>query len=344
MLRAWRRQDRRPTCRCSGVRRTLCIAGVGLALVALAAACTPVTQAPPSPRTPVTQAPPLRTGDQNGSLGTCPVLPADNPWNTDVSGYPLHPDSAAIIARIQADGGDFLHADFGGGGAYGIPYVTVPPNEPKVPVEFFNWPEESDPGPYPVPLGAPIEGGSDRHVIAVQRGTCLLYELYDAHRVGRTHWRASNGAKFDLRSNALRPAGWTSADAAGLPIFPGLARFDEVAAGAITHALRVTFERTRRAYIPPATHYASSDTNPLRPAMGMRLRLRGDYDLSGFTGQARIVLEALKVYGLMVADNGSNWYITGAADARWSDADLNQLKTVSGSDFEVVDTGAPVTG
>jgi hypothetical protein len=181
-------------------------------------------------------------------------------------------------------------------------------------------------------------------VIAVQRGTCMLYELFNARRVGTTRWDASNGAVFDLRSNALRPAGWTSADAAGLPIFAGLARYDEVAAGEIDHALRVTFERTRRAYIPPATHFASSDTTTTRPPMGLRLRLDADFDLSGFHGQARVILEALKKYGLLVADNGSNWFITGASDTRWDDGDLDQLKLVPGTAFEVVDTGAPVTG
>jgi hypothetical protein len=318
----------------------------GLVLVAVAAACTPVAPPPPpaSSGSPTTKPPPLRTGVQNGSLGTCPVFPPDNPWNTDVSAFPVHPDSTAIIAQIQGDGADNLHADFGGGGAYGIPYVAVPPNEPKVPINFVDWPEESDPGPYPTPLGAPVEGGSDRHVIAVQRGTCQLYELFNARRVGTTRWDASNGAMFDLTSNALLPDGWTSADAAGLPIFPGLARFDEVAAGEIDHALRVTFERTRRAYISPARHYASSDTTATRPPMGLRLRLQAGYDLSGITGQARVILGALKKYGLLVADNGSNWFITGAADSRWDDDDLNQLKDVPGTAFEVVYTGDPVTG
>lgn len=312
-------------------------------LLVVAAACAPVTAPPAAPPVQSPPAPPLRTGIQNGSLDGCPVFPADNPWNADVSTYPVRSDSAAIIARIQADGADFLHADFGGGGAYGIPYVTVPTNEPSVPVRFVDWPEESDPGPYPVPLGAPVEAGSDRHVIAVQLGTCRLYELFNARRVD-SRWDASNGAVFDLRSNALRPEGWTSADAAGLPIFAGLARYDEVAAGLIDHALRVTFSRTRRGYISPARHFASSDTNPTRPPMGLRLRLSATYDLSGFTGQARVILEALKRYGLLVADNGTNWYITGAADSRWNDADLDQLKSVPGTAFEVVDTGPVTTG
>src|SRR5262245_18508153 len=328
------------------MRRLVPIAASAFARALVAAACTPVVAPPPPQSAPPPPAKPLRTGDQNGSLGACSVFPADNPWNTDVSDptvWPARSDSAQIINRIQMDGGDFLHADFGGGGAYGIPYVTVPPNEPKVPINFVDWPEQSDPGPYPLPLGAPVEGGGDRHVIAVQRGSCKLYELFNAQRVGTTRWDASSGAVFDLGSNALRPAGWTSADAAGLPIFAGLVRYDEGAAGMIDHALRVTFDKTRRGYIAPATHYASSDTSSLRPPMGMRLRLNAGYDISAFTGQARVVLDALKKYGLLVADNGSNWFITGAADTRWNDNDHNQLKSVPGSASEVVDTGEPVT-
>lgn len=278
------------------------------------------------------------TGVQNGPLGSCSVFPADNAWNTDVAGFPVHPSSASYIANILANGGDFLHADFGGGGAYGIPYVTVAGTQDRVPVDFVEWPEESDPGPYPVPLGAPIEGGGDRHVIAVDRDACVLYELYNATPVG-DQWQASNGARFDLRSSALRPLGWTSADAAGLPIFAGLVRYDEVAAGHIDHALRFTVNATQQGFVLPATHYASSSTDVNRPPMGLRLRLRADYDVSGYSGQARVVLNALKRYGMIVADNGSNWFITGAADTRWNDTDLDQLKRVPGSAFEVVDTG-----
>jgi hypothetical protein len=278
------------------------------------------------------------TGDQNGSLGSCPVFPADNAWNTDVSQAPVDANSANYIANILANGADFLHADFGGGGAYGIPYVTVAGTQPAVPIDFFDWPEESEPGPYPIPLQAPIEGGSDAHVLTIDRDHCVLYELYNASRSG-SGWAASNGARWDLTSNALRPIGWTSADAAGLPIFAGLARYDEVASGHIDHALRVTVNATQKGFVLPATHYASSSTDPNRPPMGLRLRLRADYDTSGFHGQSRVILEALKKYGLIVADNGSNWFITGASDSRWDDTDLNQLKTVPGSAFEVVDTG-----
>jgi hypothetical protein len=276
---------------------------------------------------------------QNGSLGGCPVFPADNAWNRDVSAFPVHAGSAAYIASIGATG--HLHPDFGGGGAYGIPYVSVR-SQPPVPVNFTAYGDESDPGPYPVPLPAPVEGGAastgDRHVLAVDTDRCVLYEMYRAFpRSG--HWDADSGAVFDLRSDALRPDGWTSADAAGLPIFPGLVRYDEVAAGAINHALRFTVSRTQRGYVHPATHFASSSTDPSRPPMGLRLRLKADFDTSRFRGQARVVLNALERYGMIVADNGSNWFITGAADARWDDDDLGQLKTVPGSAFEVVDTG-----
>jgi hypothetical protein len=266
------------------------------------------------------------------------VFPADNAWNTDVSNAPVHANSANYIDNILANGGDFLHADFGGGGEYGIPYVTVSGTQPAVPTTFFDWPEESDPGPYLIPLQAPVEGGSDRHVITIDRDHCVLYELFNASPSG-SGWAASNGAKWDLTTNALRTIGWTSADAAGLPIFAGLARYDEVASGHIDHALRVTVNATQKGFVLPATHFASSSTDPNRPPMGLRLRLRADYDISTFTGQSRVIMMALKKYGLIVADNGSNWFITGAADPRWNDDDLNQLKSVPGSAFEVVDTG-----
>jgi hypothetical protein len=267
------------------------------------------------------------------------VFPSDNWWNRDVSGLPVDANSQDYVDTVLASGANkFLHADFGGDGAYGIPYVTVPGSQPRVAVDFVDYGDESDPGPYPIPLGAPIEGGGDRHVLAVDRDHCRLYELFAATPVG-DHWEAGSGAVFDLQSNALRPEGWTSADAAGLPIFPGLVRYDEVASGRIDHALRFTVSQTQRAYLHPATHWASSSTNPDRPPMGLRFRLKASFDVSGYHGQARVVLDALKRYGMMVADNGSNWYITGAADTRWDDDDLDQLKRVPGSAFEVVDTG-----
>lgn len=275
-------------------------------------------------------------------IGGCAVFPADNAWNQRVDGAPLRADSAAIIARIQSIGGDFLHPDFGENPNYGIPYVVVPADQPEVPITYTAYGDESDPGPFPVPLDAPVEGGAgaggDRHVIALRSGTCELFELYRAFPAG-AGWEADSGARFDLASNALRPLGWTSADAAGLPILPGLVRHDEVASGEIRHAIRVTFARTRRGYILPATHFASSDTDPALPPMGLRLRLRSSFDTSSLTGQARVIAVAMQRYGLIVADNGSNWFFQGAPSDGWDDDDLNQLKSISGDEFEVVDTG-----
>lgn len=270
---------------------------------------------------------------------TCPILPASNPLNRDISHAPVDPRSAAYIVSIGAAG--HLHADFGTNPSYGIPYSVVGPHQRKVPIRFTEYGQESDPGPYPVPANAPVEGAGeqgDRHVLVLQQGSCKLYELYAAGHAGNG-WEAGSGAVFDLRSNALRPDGWTSADAAGLPIFPLLVRYPEVRAGRIDHALRVTVERTQRGYIHPATHFAAADSDPSLPPMGLRLRLKQSFDTSAYHGQALVVLRALKCYGLIVADNGSSWYITGAPDPRWSDEDLNQLKRVPGSAFEAVQTG-----
>ncbi|MBE2184950.1 MAG: hypothetical protein IAE89_16085 [Anaerolineae bacterium] len=275
------------------------------------------------------------------TVDDCPIFPPDNPWNTDISDFPVDPNSDAYIASISADGDEYLHADFGEDPDYGIPYVVVDADQPFVPITFTDYGDESDPGPYPIPPDAPVEAGGDQHVLVVNTGNCTLYELYDAGFNGRG-WDAASGAIFDLNSNALRPEGWTSADAAGLPIFPGLVRYDEVVAGEINHALRFTVSQSQRAYLHPATHYASSSDDPNLPPMGLRLRLRADYDISGYTGMARTILEALKTYGMIVADNGTSWFISGATDPRWDDDDLNQLKEVPGSAFEVVDTGESI--
>lgn len=282
------------------------------------------------------------------SIAGCPVFPPDNAWNTNIADAPLHPRSDAYISTIQAFGSDNLHPDFGENPNYGIPYVVVPETEPLVPVVYDAYGDESDPGPFPLPIDAPIEGGrdatsGDRHAIAIRQGTCELFELYVA-RPGAGGWTAASGARFDLRSNALRPLGWTSADAAGLPILPGLVRHEEVEAGVIRHAIRVTFSRTQRGYILPATHFASSRTDPNLPPMGLRLRMRADHDISRLTGQARVIAQAMKDYGLIVADNGSNWFFQGAPNSGWDDADLGQLKSISGTAFEVVDTGPVITG
>jgi hypothetical protein len=278
------------------------------------------------------------------TLGGCPVFPPDNPWNQRVDRLPVLGNSDAIVRSIGAT--DTMHADFGSGlwdgGPIGIPFVTVGGSQPKVPVSF-DYADESDRGPYPIPSQVPIEGGrnadGDRHVIVVDRKRCRLYEVFGAYPRGSS-WTAGSGAIWNLRSNKLRPRGWTSADAAGLPILPGLARYDEVKRGRIDHALRFTTDRTRRAFIYPARHFASDLTDPNLPAMGQRLRLRRNYDISRFPRQARIVLKTLKRFGMIVADNGSPWYLSGAPDSRWSNDQLRTLGRVAGSAFEVVDTAA----
>jgi hypothetical protein len=277
-------------------------------------------------------------------LAGCPVFPADNHWNLRVDKLPVVPNSDAIVRSIGA--GEHMHADFGSGryqGApIGIPYVTVPRGQRRVSVSF-DYADESDRGRYPIPPHVPIEGGrasdGDRHVIVVDRSRCRLYELFDAHPLTRgRRWHAGSGAIFNLRSNRLRPRGWTSADAAGLPVLAGLARYPEVRRGRIDHALRFTASRTRRAFIYPARHYASSLTDPDLPAMGQRLRLKASFDISRFPRQSRIVLRALKRYGMILADNGSSWYVSGAPSRGWDNDDLHSLHDVPGSAFEVVDT------
>jgi hypothetical protein len=277
----------------------------------------------------------------------CPILPAEDPLNQEIADAPVSPNSANYIASIGLSA--HLHPDFGTNPSYGIPYTVVGPEQPKVPIKFNKYRRESDPGPYPVPANAPIEGGGknghgDKHVLVVQEGSCMLYELYKAHYKGAAGWTAASGAVFNLRSDALRPEGWTSADAAGLPIFPLLARYPEVAGGQIDHALRVTVPETQNGYIHPATHFASSSSNPDLPPMGLRLRLKAGYSLAGFSGESLVILEALKRYGLIVADNGSPWYITGAPNPHWSDEDLEQIKQVPGSAFEAVETGSILHG
>ena len=268
-------------------------------------------------------------------------FPADNPWNLDVSAAPVDPRSSTLIASCGLRN---LHPDFGttyNGAPNGIPYIVVRSSQAKVPVTF-DYDDESDHGPYPIPANAPIEGGpssdGDRHVLVVDVDAWKLYELFDAHPIaGGTSWHAGSGAIFDLSSNALRPAGWTSADAAGLPIFPGLVRYDEAAEQhAINHALRFTCPRTRRAYVSPARHFASSDTSSALPPMGMRVRLKASYDTIAFTPTVRAILRSMMRYGMLVADNGSGWFVSGAPDPRWSDDELATLARVPSSAFEVV--------
>ncbi len=271
------------------------------------------------------------------------VFPSDNPWNTDISGYPVHNNSADYIQSIGADTG--IHPDFGTtwqGAPNGIPYVYINKNQPLVTITFTAYGDESDPGPYPVPDNAPVEGGNnstgDRHVIVVDRDNLMLYELYRAFKLA-SGWEAESGAKWDLTSNNVRPKYWTSADAAGLPIFVGLVRYEEIQRGEINHALRFTVSLTQRGFIFPARHFASSSTSNNLSPMGLRFRLKADFDISGFSRTNQIILRALKKYGMLVADNGGDWFISGAPDSRWDDDDLSKLKSVKGRDFEVVYTG-----
>ena len=294
------------------------------------------------------------------SLGSCPVFPAssaapnapsagdESAWNQDISNAPLDPNSASYIAYINAHGGDFLHPDFGSPREYGFPYAVVGKEQKRTKVNFTAYGDESDHGPYRVPLKALVEGGQtsdgDRHVLAVDSARCKLYELYRAfaRKRPKPHWNADSGVIWDLRSAALRPDGFTSADAAGLPIFPGLVRYDEAASGHINHAFRITVSSTQDAWVHPASHCAGSTTNPNAPPMGLRLRLSPGYDISGITGSAHAIAAALKQYGAIVADNGSNYYVSGTSDRRWSDDNLDQLKSIPGSAFQVVQSAAPV--
>jgi hypothetical protein len=300
------------------VKLVLAVSG-GLALCAAVASASRLPQAP-----------------------SCPVFPASSPWNQRVDRLPVAADSARIVQSIGVD--DHVHADFGSGlwegGPIGIPITVVRGTQAKSRVAF-EYAGESDKGPYPIPRNVAIEGGrnadGDRHALIVDRDRCTLYELFALYPTAGGGWRAGSGAVFDLRSNRLRPAGWTSADAAGLPILPGLARYEEVARGRIDHALRFTVSRTRRAYVWPARHFASSDTDPALPPMGLRVRLKRSYPIAGFPRQARIVLQALKEYGMILADNGSDWYVSGAPHPKWSNRELHTLHRVPGSAFEVVD-------
>ncbi|MEW5871583.1 MAG: hypothetical protein AB1894_20085 [Chloroflexota bacterium] len=280
-------------------------------------------------------------------LEGCPVLPADNIWNAPIDGLPVDANSAAYIQTIGASG--HLHPDFGSGTwpptngfPIGIPYNVVPGSQAKVAV-VFDYDDESDPGPYPIPPNPKIEGdpnSGDRHILVLDRDNCQLYEMWDSH-LETDGWHAGSGAIFDLFSNALRPDGWTSADAAGLPILPGLVRYEEVAAGEITHAIRFTAAQTRRAYVWPARHFASSLTGAQYPPMGQRFRLKASYDISGFSPEVQVILLALKKYGMILADNGSSWYLSGVPDERWdNDTLVGELHQVPGSAFEAVDESA----
>ena len=282
--------------------------------------------------------------------GEVPIFPADNAWNRDVSKVKVHTKSQAWLQSVGLD--KPLHPDFGtvwNGAPNGIPFVAVSPDQAKVEVQF-GYANESDPGPYPIPPNPPIEGGpnapadADRHVLMIDATNKRLYELYQVNPLPGGKWKAGSGAIFDLSSNQLRTAGWTSADAAGLPVFPGLARYDEIVErDELLHALRFTVKKTQRAYVLPATHFASRSTDANLPPMGMRVRLRADFDASKFPKLAQVILRGLKSHGMLLADNGGDWFVSGAPDSRWDDEAISTLKRVKVRDFEVVDTGPLVT-
>ncbi len=308
----------------------------------------PAAATPEAATAQVTAAAAPATQGQTAAGLPCALFPPDNIWNTPIDTQPRHPLSDAYVDTIGRV--EELHADFGAGiwppedgGPIGIPYVVVPAGQPGVPVSFY-YDDQSDHGPYPIPPDPPIEGGpqsdGDRHILIVQAGACRLYELYDAWPRDGGGWDAGSGAIYDLSSHALRPAGWTSADAAGLPILPGLVRYDEVTAGEINHALRFTAPETQRAFIWPARHFASDLTASHYPPMGQRFRLRADFDLSGFAPEVQVILRAMQRYGIILADNGSPWYISGAPDERWNNDTLRQLHQLTGDDFEAVDVSA----
>jgi hypothetical protein len=283
--------------------------------------------------------------DAQGDINGCQVFPTNNIWNVPADNLPLDSNSAAYVNTIGA--GVFAHADFGSGlwdgGPIGIPFVVVSNSQPLVSVSF-DYADESDPGPYPIPSDAPVEGGSqstgDRHVLVLDQDDCTLYELYDAQPQTNGSWHAGSGAVFYLNSQALRPAGWTSADAAGLPILPGLMRYDEVAAGEIRHAIRFTAPQTRNTYVWPARHEASSLTATKYPPMGQRFRLKSTFDISSFSPDVQVILIALKKYGMILADNGSSWYLSGVPDERWNNDDLHEFSQIPGSAFEAVDVSS----
>jgi hypothetical protein len=320
----------------SALRHRLSLAGLAIALLGAGAGIAVAQLGVGAGLAAADASYPFGTG-----TGGCEVFPASNAWHENISKLPVSPLSNAYITSIGADLN--LHPDFGSNLTYGIPYAVVPASQPKVAIHFTAYGDQSDPGPYPIPPGAPVEGGAgssgDRHVLVVQSGTCKLYEMYSAYPNADGSWNAASGAVFNLRSNRLRPNGWTSADAAGLPIFAGLIRYDEIQRGYIDHAIRFTAPATQAGFIHPATHFASSSTNPDLPPMGLRLRLKASFDISHFPRVARIILTAMKRYGLILADNGSPWYFQGATDPRWDDAALDTLKTVPGSAFQVVQTG-----
>jgi hypothetical protein len=332
------------------------VSGRGPAALALAAALSFAL----TTSVPLLAGPASAGAATSGDLGSCTVFPAppaslspralslgtEAAWNQNIAKAPRAADSAKVIAYIDSHGGTAIHPDFGSPREYGFPYAVVGAGAKHLPIHYTAYGSESSPGPFPIPAGAPVEGGAhaegDRHVLVVDRATCKLFELYDARYAAtpKPHWDADAGVEWDLRSAALRPDGWTSADAAGLPIFPGLVRYEEAAAGHVDHAIRVTMDSTRNAWIHPASHCAGDTASGAAPPMGLRLRLKAGYPLGSMGPAARAIAVAMKEYGLIVADNGSNWYISGTSDPRWDDEELDALKAIPGRDFEVVRSAA----
>jgi hypothetical protein len=311
--------------------------------VAARSAAAPVLPSPVASASP--SAPPPASPSASPPVAACPLFPADSVWHRDVSKLPVHPRSAAYVASIG--GSRHLHADFGSGlidgGTFGIPITEIPAKQAPATVTF-DYAGESDRGPYPIPANAKVEGapltGGDAHVILHDATNCKAYELYDAHRKSATSWHAGSGAVFSLKSNALRHAGWTSADAAGLPIIAGLVQYDEVARGRIDHAIRITVPRSQNAYVWPARHAASSSSDSSLPPMGLRLRMKASVPIANLPRQARVIAQAMKTYGVIVADNGSAWFFTGTSDSRWINDDLSALKAFTGANFEAVDVAS----
>jgi hypothetical protein len=336
--------------RTGGRRRRFAALVAGAALVVALVASVPLLAVGADGATP------------SGDLGSCTVFPAppaslssrapslgtEAAWNQNISKAPRAGNSAKVIAYIDSHGGTAIHPDFGSPREYGFPYAVVGAGAKRLPIHYTAYGSESSPGPFPIPAGAPVEGRApaegDRHVLVVDRATCKLFELYDASYAAspKPHWDADAGVEWDLRSAALRPDGWTSADAAGLPIFPGLVRYEEAAAGHVDHAIRVTMDSTRNAWIHPASHCAGDTASGAAPPMGLRLRLKAGYPVGSMGPAARAIAVAMKEYGLIVADNGSNWYISGTSDPRWDDEELDALKAIPGRDFEVVRSAARV--
>lgn len=326
------------------MKHGLLLVFVSVFLLACLATATPTTTPPLTLPTatggldvPPPVIPPTPASTDGPTLGNCPMFPANNFWNTPVDSLPTHPQSDAWIDNIGR--GEGFHMDFGSGewdgGPIGIPFNIVAGSAvPKYEPEFY-YPDESDPGPYPIPENPGIEWGSDHHILVVDTETCTLYEIYDAS-FDNGQWYGGSGAAWDLNSNALRPETWTSADAAGFAILPGLVRYDEILAGEIKHALRFTVEETA-GYIWPARHQTADPQNGI-PPMGARFRLKADFDISGFPHEMQVLLQAMKTYGIVLADNGSNWYVSGAPDERWDNDMLHLLDVLTGADFEAVDT------